>query len=672
MYQTISTHKNKDLNSDTIEILNQIKKQTEEISTSEASIPFFKNLSNPTNLTNPQIIGTQKTSITNMQSPTFHKKDITKIKHRNLYKGKSDINIIKNELFSEKNFPSYLLRNDSTSVKDLKRNEISNELPEEKGICKTTKGKFRLEPIWDKIQKPLITQGRLKDIRINVRENSFVKKYIDGSKLVSLVKYNIDIKKEKYQQMKNIKESQLNMINKTEEKITLLQNVMLNNYNNNYVKYLRFLNNTLEKENQISYDLHNDIIILKNDINRLNTKISKLIEKKYKILKWIELLIEVKEQINSVPKYYFDIIEENDFYKIYKFKDKISKTSIFFMKNFSTLITKRIKTDKTLSESQSQEITISEPNRERIINYRYFLIFKNPEDFMSQYSILENSWISNVEKHHNFIKELNKLKNDLIELDKSKCFDDEKVLIEKLKINKNINFQLKNQYESLKAQNKNKIKKIKLDHISPKNSTASSPDIYSNIYEEIFNNLNFYNKKTFSPNKKKKSNSKELSDMLNTNLYKLIFDIFNIAKQNNLMKFDASNFMQNRNVNPIFDIMNYIEVIMNLLIEEKYKYLNDPKMKEKYKAIQKDLAKENKRLKILKLAKLQELKNGVKLKAMKERGIKRKYITTRKIDYNHYIKFKMLKMNKIKQEEIDKRLAEKKEPNIEDFLYDIK
>ena len=40
------------------DVLEQTKKKSEEISSSEASIRLFKNLSNPTNLTNPQIINT--------------------------------------------------------------------------------------------------------------------------------------------------------------------------------------------------------------------------------------------------------------------------------------------------------------------------------------------------------------------------------------------------------------------------------------------------------------------------------------------------------------------------------------------------------------------------------------------------------------------------------------
>ena len=674
MYQTIPTHISKELNTDTLEILNQIKKQTEEISTSEASIHFLKNLSNPTNLTNPQIIGTQKTSITNTQSqsPTFRKKDISKIKKRNFYKAKSNINIIRDDLFNGQKFPNSLFKNNEIKIKVIKKDVINDAL-DEKAVCKTTKGKVKLEPIWNKLKNISVTQVRNRDIRINVRKNALVKDFIDNSKFISQIKYNINIKKEKLQQMKNIKEAQLSMINKTEEKISHLQNAMINDYNTNYVQYLRYLNNTIEKENQKSSDLHNNIIILKNDISKLNTRISKLIEKKFNILKWIELLIKLKEKIKSVPKYYFDILEENDFYKIYKFKDKKAKASIFYLTSFSSLVTKNTKSDKNITESQSQEITISEPNREKVLSYRYSLIFKDPEEFMLQYSKLENNWLKNIEIEHDLIKEIDKLKKKLNEFNEANFIDDEKLLEEKLKLNKNIYFQLKQQYDSLKSQNKKSIKKIQLNPIMQTKSSLSSPDIFSNIYDEMFNNLNFYNIKTFSPKKRKSSAINAYSDVSNTNLYKLILDLFNVANQNNFIKFDKSNFIKNRNTNPIFEIMNYIEIVINLLFEEKYKYLNDPKLKVKYKAAQADFFKENRKLKILKLIKLKELKGQEKLKTMKEKGIKRQYFTTRKVDYNLYKKFKLMKLNKIKEKESNKKIEEKyNEPNLEDFLYDIK
>ena len=667
MYQTIPTHISKDINTDTIEILKQIKKQSDEISTSEGSIHFFKNLSNPTNLTNPQIIGSQKTSSTNTQSPTFTKKDVRKIKKRNFYKVKSNINLIKNDLFNHQKFPHNLFIKEHT--KKIISKKITNDTSEGKGLCKTTKGKVKLEPIWDKLKIKSMTHGRQKDIRINVRKNALVKNFIDSSKRISQIKYNIDIKKEKYQQMKNLKENQIFIINKTEEKISNLQNIVLDDYKSNYIQYLKFLNNTIEKESLNLYDLSKNIIILTNDINKLNKKLSALIETKCHILKWIELQIKLKEKIKTIPKYYFDILEENDNYKVYKFSKKINKSRIFLISNFSSLNTNE---DNETLESQNQELTISEPDRERILNYRYNLIFKSPEEFMSQYSKFESLWLENIDKQHDLIKEIDLLKKKFSEFDDSNFADDEKLLLEKLRLNKNIYFQLKYQYETLKGLNKKIIKKVHIGNVHQTKSTLSSPDIYSNIYDEMFNNLNFYNVKTTSIHKKSFSSLNKFSDIMNTNLYKLIIDLFNLVSQNNFLKFDKSNLIKNGNTNKIFEIMNYIESVINLLFEEKYKYLNDPKLKEKYKLVQADITKENKRIKLLKLIKITELKKKMKLNAMNNKGIKRQYFSSRKIDYSLYKKLMIIKNKNSKEKEINKQKEEKYEPNLEDFLYDIK
>ena len=63
----------KEENSDALEIYEQIKKQTDELSTSEGSIQFLKNLSNPTNLTNPQIIGYHHSNINNINELNLSK-----------------------------------------------------------------------------------------------------------------------------------------------------------------------------------------------------------------------------------------------------------------------------------------------------------------------------------------------------------------------------------------------------------------------------------------------------------------------------------------------------------------------------------------------------------------------------------------------------------------------
>ena len=158
MYHTIQTTNNKDINSDTIDILNQIKKQSDEISTSEGSLHLLKNLSNPTNLTNPQILGTQRTMLTNSPSP-FTKKDI-KLKKRNIYKARSNINIIRDELFNHQNYPKRLFQKEEKKI-SLKKNLIKDVLiDKEKVSCKTTKGKVKLKPIWERLRKHTITSDR--------------------------------------------------------------------------------------------------------------------------------------------------------------------------------------------------------------------------------------------------------------------------------------------------------------------------------------------------------------------------------------------------------------------------------------------------------------------------------------------------------------------------------
>ena len=669
MYHSTSTYISKNINTDTVDIIQQIKKQAEEISTSEGSFNLFSNLSNPTNLTNPQIIGIHKTAINNYQTPTFQKKDLTKIKKRNIYKSKSNADIIKEELQKGQKLSKFFnnkYEEEKTSIKNSKKIIINDNFEEKDG--KTTKGKIILEPIWEKIQKIDLSQRKKGDIRINVRKEALINKFIDNSKKISQIKYDIDIKKEKYKQIKNIKESQILLINKTEQKISLLLNGILNDYNTNYVQYIKFLNKTLEVETQKSYDLNTKLFNLKNNINSINNQIYKLIETKFKIFKWIELLIKLKEKIKIVPKYYFDILERNDNYQIYKYKEKIIQSSPYFMNDYTFLLNKN---NNNNLEIKLKEIPINEDINEKILNYKYNLIFKDPEEFMYQYTKIENHWLKYLDKYNSLIKEIYKLKQKLNEIYEPNFKEDEKLLIEKLKLNKNIYKQLKYQYELLKGQNIKKIKRIKLDNNSNIKSSFSSTQINNTIYNEMVNNLHFYNIKTLSSNKKKNSASSEFFDLLNTNLYKLIFDLLDLANQNNFIKFDKTSFIKNRNTNPIFEIMNYIELVINLLLEEKYKYLNDPKLSKKYKELQASFANDSKRMKILKLMKFEEVKRSIKLKTMEEKR-KRQYFSSKKIDQSLYKKLKMIKLNKIEEKKASKQKEGKNELNIKEFLYDLK
>ena len=668
MYSTIPTYNSKDLNTDTIEILEQIKKQNEEFST-DGSVQLFKNLSNPTNLTNPQIIGTQRTNVTTTKSPSSscYKKIVPKLKKRKIHRTKTDIDLIRDILFNKQNESKNLIKKEEKNI-ILKKNNI-NYFLDEKTSCLTTKGKVKLKPIWEKIKTPKVSLIKQKDIRINITKKVLARNFVDDYKMISQIKYNTDIKREKFERMINIKHSQLSSINNTEEKISKLKNIILKDYNKNYVLYLRFLNNNLEKESQISNELLGDSLKIKSEINKLNNKIIKIIERKCTILKWIGFFIQVKEKLKNIPEFYFDILEENDNYNVYNLGDEIFRKTKFIITDFSHLILKK----KNL---ESQQIKISETTREKILKYRYNLIFEEPEEIMDHYTNLQSKWLKEIEQRDNLVKEIDSLKQKISNFEESNFIWDEKRLIEKLKLVKNIYHQLKNQYDLLKSQDRKVIKKICGDELSPKISKINSPDfpdIYDNIYNAMLNNLNFYTVKTNSNKNRINSSFKGAENLINTNLYNLILDLFSTLNQNNFIKFDFSNFIKNSNINPIFEIMNYIELAVNFLFQEKYKYLQDPNLKEKYLTIQANFSKENKRNKILKLIKLRQFKLNKQIKEMNEKGKRKKYLTKRKIDYSLYKKLNMNKPKKIQEKNEETKKEEKKiMPNLEEFLEDLK
>ena len=668
MYSTIPTYNSKELNTDTIEILEQIKKQNEEFST-DGSVQLFKNLSNPTNLTNPQIIGTQRTNVTTTKSPSSscYKKIVPKLKKRKIYRTKTDIDLIRDILFNKQNESKNLIKKEEKNI-ILKKNNI-NDFLDEKTSCLTTKGKVKLKPIWEKIKTPKVSLIKQKDIRINITKKVLARNFVDDYKMISQIKYNTDIKREKFERMINIKYSQLSSINNTEEKISKLKDIILKDYNKNYVLYLRFLNNNLEKESQISNELLGDSLKIKSEINKLNNKIIKIIDRKCTILKWIGFFIQVKEKLKDIPEFYFDILEENDNYNVYNLGDEIFRKTKFIITDFSHLILKKKNLD-------SQQIKISETTREKILKYRYNLIFEEPEEIMDHYTNLQSKWLKEIEQRDNLVKEIDSLKQKISNFEESNFIWDEKRLIEKLKLVKNIYHQLKNQYDLLKSQDRKVIKKICGDELSPKISkinSPDSPDIYDNIYNAMLNNLNFYTVKTKSNKNRINSSFKGAENLINTNLYNLILDLFSTLNQNNFIKFDFSNFIKNININPIFEIMNYIELAVNFLFQEKYKYLQDPNLKEKYLTIQANFSKENKRYKILKLIKLRQLKLNKQIKEMNEKGKRKKYLTKRKIDYSLYKKLNMNKPKKIQERNEETKKEEKKAmPNLEEFLEDLK
>jgi len=625
------------------EILEQIKKQTDEMSTSEGSIYLLKNLSNPTNLTNPQIKG----NITNRFDRTI-KQNIKKsfstnrVNRKNFPKTKSETNIIKEYLFSPNKKIKHLLEK---SLKEEKKERDKNIIPNSKintarNFMKDntiTKQKLLLNPIWDKLLSARNFRKKDKEIRINIKNKNYVRNYLDNTNEILNLKYLIKNKVERFERLKEIKESELLMVERTLNAIEKSKKYIENSYYKNYISYLIFLNRTVEKEKNKSFELINDKFKLIKEINKLNNMLEKLFEEKYNILLWISLQIQVKEKILKIPKYYFFILEENDFYKTYNHKDK----SDLHKKN----------------EKEKEKISVSQKERERILHYKNNIIYDSIDTFLEPYSILENRWFVHLKKNQVLQNEIEQLKKEYISEKEFLETQDENM---KRKINdKLIELQnLKSEYQKLKSQIPKKKKMLY------SKSSLSLLDIKRNnsITNEIYNNA-----KNFSP--KHSINRNQIlfsfSNYSNRNLFESIINLFNIIKENDFIEFDYHKFKKKYNHDSLLPIMNYIERVTYLLIEEKKKYYGNPKLKAIYQKKEEKIVKENRKVRYFYILKMKDLKQKEKIKKIQERMNKDVFIS-RKTDYSYFNKAKRFNNNGENE-----KLSKKKRYNFEDFMFDL-
>ena len=199
-------------------VLEQIKKKTEEISTSEASIKFLSNLSNPTNLTNPLIINSL--SKRNQEEKKFHlpslksRRVIMKIKNEMIpqkFISRSNSNILSrnqnisffNEPFDLKNYQNLFEKaeKDLLDIREKKRfKNILQKLNRENDISKIDNSnnielndnsiKNNKSKLWSKLKHSnSYIAPKDKDVRINYFKFIPKKKAIEKSNNIRLLHY---------------------------------------------------------------------------------------------------------------------------------------------------------------------------------------------------------------------------------------------------------------------------------------------------------------------------------------------------------------------------------------------------------------------------------------------------------------------------------------------------
>lgn len=635
------------------DILEQIKKKSEEISTSDASTKLLQNLSNPTNLTNPQIINQlnrndklpsikkNKLTFSNDYIRNFPKKSKSEL---SMNSNKSQFSTIDpfdldiyHKLVEKAELEILSNKNKEASRKKIILEKIDQNLINDKQLLKFNWNNKNIKPpkkcfsqnqliipeeeedIWEKVKNMKLSSGsRVKDKKTNFVKFIPKNDYIGKTNLIKLLKFNNNNKNERYHQYLSVSNAQIKSTDDTIKKLQKSKDFLEKKYNDQYILYLKFLRETLEKEKGVKIELMNETNKRLFEVNKLQKYITKMTNVKDNLIRWLYLQIQVKEQLPKIPEYYKYIIEED------------------------------ISLDEVNKRGEGK-YNISYNEYMRIKNYRGKNIYNNP-----------NTLIKKIETFEDIL--LSKLNNNLDKIDNDKKFKEEfeeikrifnvhsnednqklKNLIYDLKNVKKRNIELQNELIKVKKEknfvrrNKNKeiIKRLKLlfNHFSN---------------DEIFKVIQKNNKPT---------------------LYYLILSLYHIVTFHNFKQLENIKIkldLYKPDEKLILEVLEYAENVLNLLISNKKYYYSNPKLKQRYLETKEEIDRKTKIEKMILHMRMQkDQENEKKIKLMEK--INKKYFKpSRKIDYDYYRKDMSKKNGTIMMQK-----SIKQETRFEDFLHDI-
>ena len=648
---------NKGNSSEITDILDQIKKKSEELSTSDASLKLYQNLSNPTNLTNPQIITSRnnhnlvlknynynlpsikrnqlafsndnikkicKKSNSQIMAPNLnHFSTIDLLDLNNYHKliKKAELEILSNKNFVKSRNKIILEKINKKLISDRKNSNFNrynkNIVPKKVFFSENKSQSLDIDIIKEKINNTkLIMANKIKDKNIDIIKFIPKKEYMEKTNLFKILQFDKNNKNERYNKYLSLKNAQLKLNNNILSKLQDTKDFLEKRYKNEYILYIKFLGEKLEKEKEIKIDLINEKNKKLYEIEKLQKRFDKYMTKKNNLIRWLYLQIKVKEKKIFLPEYYKYIIEDN------------------------------IPLDEINKKGQ-YNITINEYNRIR--NYKGKNVYDNPNKFLKTIENLQIKALSNLNNKYDIIDEDKKIKEEFNKLKEQyniKTKEDNKKLNEiiyKLKELKKENINLQNKL--IKAKLGQKIKK--------KN-----------------NNKLFINKLlVFS----KINSNKEILNIIQKNekssLFYLVLCLYYIVSMNNFKELENKklilDFYQS-DEKLILEILLYAENIIYLLLTQKKYYNSDPQLKKIYKEISEEIDKKTRIEKMFVNIKIKKQKEIEKREKLNEK-INKNYIKPkRKIDYDYYRKEAHKKNLTMMMEK-----NAKNETKFEDFLYDI-
>ena len=636
------------------DIMEQIKKKSEEMSTSEASYKLLQNLSNPTNLTNPLIVN------------SLSKRN----KGRNRYnlpslKGKRMINSNNNEIIPTK----FISRSNSNIISGNNQNSLANDpfdfnnyqkliLKAEKDILEkhdkirikkiitkierntddlkslnTDKNKgfsaknnlkrgemdkiVNYDDIWEKLKRgKSLNSKRNKEVRISYGKFIPINKTIDISNNIRLLNYHYKNKNERLRKYLSMKNIEMKSTDKIIQKLENSKHYLGNKYKEDYKSYINFLNKTYDDEILKNDDILKQKSDIIHEINNIQRQIERLKNTKINIINWIYFQIQVKERKITLPIYYKYIIEDNIPYENI---NKISKGKYY--------------------------LNITEYNK--IVNLKKHCLYEKAEDFLGDLERIQ-------------MKSLTRINEDL------ELFSSEQYLKAELEELKSYNINVVTQYNKAYKRLIEELKYVKNEneHLEKKLYQEKMKKPITRTYKDnalikklaIFANMNSDDKGGDSFLRNDKPTIYYIAICL---YYILMLRKFPELKNKQLVldkeKSDEYNMLL---------IFKYAQDVIDILYKEKNYYLSNKIWREEYMRIKAEIDKELRREKnVVKVEMFKKIEDE-KIEKFKQKLNKRYYKRMRKIDFDHFRKEK-----RAKNKSLDVNI--KRQTKFEDFLDDI-
>ena len=525
---------------------------------------------------------------------------------------------------------------------------------------------------------------KYKNDKINLKKER-ISEFREKIRNQKIYLFSIKAKEELYLRTKEKYQNELEYLDDKIESFQTWKTLNQQFFSYKIEEYLKFLMYQKSHEKNMVEDLVEEVIRLKNDITKINSKMTKIELEKNKILRWIYFQIQLKEKKITLPNYYTIILENiNDIENYFKYKSrKLSNSTPYkrqdSMNNTNILslsIKKKDKLKKSIKKTRiysSSDINLKSDiiailNKKegkeaymRIKEYKNNLIY-NIDEFSDRISFLERENLRLIDYRTSLEYKVDEMRNQLKKItdENNKIFDFY-----------NYNLSIKqNELDRLKFNNSameniikilhslNYFKKVNKDKDKNKDSPIKLIDddkeediIKKNKNRNPVISLSVNHKKV---KKSKKLKKEELFDKIEK-LYSMCKSVkFNDKKHYEILK-EKGKILKNYGI--IFSIF-YIEYCVNYLVDYTQNF--EKKHKDGKKRMRKilfDIERSHR------MEKAEEMRNQ-RLKKFEElkKEVNRKY---NKI-FLHNKKINIL----VKKKKINKTVQKvKKIPEFEDFIH---